>query len=374
MIFVLVPAAILCALYFTFMFKRAIKVWFKNVSKAVENTVAISISILFTLPMLFFSTWEIVVLYMFLVSLLCDLIRLIVHLATKNRPPAGQTAKRILKNGLIPIIATLLIVSFGVWNMNTIYRTDYTVKTTKALPNGGYTIALISDLHFGVSMNLEKLQKYCNDIEQTKPDMLVLCGDIVDESTTYENMTAVFEVFGKCKSKFGTFYVYGNHDRAAYASKPNFTPEQLAETIKSNGIKILQDSSMDLDEHLFVVGREDVGISHSLPFKKGFERAKTADLMKNADKNKFVLMLDHQPVMYEENEKAGVDLQLSGHTHNGQIFPLKHIMQPFDKNELHYGKKKIGQLTAIVSSGMAGWGFNIRTWGISEYVIIHVEN
>ena len=77
---------------------------------------------------------------------------------------------------------------------------------------------------------------------------------------------------------------------------------------------------------------------------------------------------------FDENVKAGVDLQLSGHTHNGQIFPIRQIISPIDPNEWQYGVKEIDDFTAIVSSGIAGWGFNIRTQGNSEYVIIDIKN
>ena len=94
----------------------------------------------------------------------------------------------------------------------------------------------------------------------------------------------------------------------------------------------------------------------------------------NIDKNKFILLLDHQPSNLDENSFLGYDLQLSGHTHKGQIWPCGLISELFNFNELEYGYEKIGNYEVIVSSGISGWNYPIRTGSKSEYLIVDIKN
>ena len=96
-------------------------------------------------------------------------------------------------------------------------------------------------------------------------------------------------------------------------------------------------------------------------------------LMENVDTDTYIICADHQPVQYSKSSTAGIDLNLSGHTHAGQVYPVGYFIKYFKTADLYYGIKKVDNMTSIVSSGMCGWGFPIRTQENCEYVVINLE-
>lgn len=263
---------------------------------------------------------------------------------------------------IIPLIITISLISYGYVNMTDIEETDYIVRTDKSIRNEGYRIALIADLHFGVSLDEAELNEVCEDISEENIDIMVLCGDIVDEGTSYGEMQAVFKAFGKVKTSCGIYYVYGNHDRQYYSSDRSYTVDQLNEAITSNGITILQDEIEVVNGELTIIGREDASR----------QRKSLEELYENVNKDNYVLVLDHQPNDYEENSNLGTDLALSGHTHAGQIWPANLFLEIIKFNDAVYGKTKINNFTGIVTSGIAGWAYPIKTSAPAEYVIIGI--
>ena len=196
--------------------------------------------------------------------------------------------------------------------------------------------------------------------------MVILCGDIVDNNTTREEMFQIFKALGTVESEFGIFYVHGNHDRpfgfAGFESE--FTEKELINTIEENGIKILKDEIYEIAPDFVLAGRED----------RSEKRISTAELLKNVDENKFILTLDHQPREYAETAATATDLVLSGHTHGGQLWPLKQVQEIFKMNDEVYGCGYIDEDTQyIVTSGIAGWAYPIKTAAPAEYVIIDIE-
>lgn len=274
--------------------------------------------------------------------------------------------KGIYRCGIVPILCMLAVLGYGYWNMTHIVETDYTIYTDKNIREEGYRIALLSDLHFGNTMGEEELRQCGNRITETQPDMIILAGDIVDENTTMEQLNGAMKILGSIPSKYGSFYVYGNHDRARYSSSPKFTEQQLQAAMQHSGIHVLSDESYALNEEFTIIGRED----RSFFGETG--RKSSEELLDGVDTEDFLLLLDHQPRELEQNREAGYDLQLSGHTHGGQIWPVGLISDVLGFGEINYGHRKMENFQAIVSSGMAGWGYPIRTGCHSEYVIVDV--
>ena len=296
-----------------------------------------------------------------------DLLNYIFKILSKRNTIAFNKWRTVYESGIVPIILTAIILAYGYWNMNDIVEKDYKIYTNKNIREEGYRVAMISDLHYGTVMNREKLQAVCNDIEESEPDIVVLCGDIVDEKTTIDQMKEVTEILGDIKSKYGVFYIYGNHDDARYSSIPSYTKDELKNELLLNNIHVLVDESYEINDDFVIVGRDDEG------FSKEEGRKSSEDLIANIDKSKFILLLDHQPSELNLNSSLGYDLQLSGHTHKGQIWPAGLISELFNFNELEYGYKKIGDYEIIVSSGISGWNYPIRTGSKSEYLIIDIE-
>ena len=269
---------------------------------------------------------------------------------------------------MISFIVVILLLIYGYINMQQVIGTNYTINTYKNIRNQGYKVAFISDLHYGLNMNGQKLKEYCDEIEEQKPDMVVLGGDIVDESTTLEEMNEAFTILSQIKSSYGTFYVYGNHDKAIYSSNNNYTVEQLNQAINNSGIVILEDDSFSINDEITITGRKDRAFNGEAVRKSSQKLAEDT----NIDKNKYNILVDHQPKELDESSEAGYDLMLSGHTHGGQIWPGGLFIKTFIKDTVNYGHANKNNMDIIVSSGIAGWGYAIRTEKHCEYVIVDI--
>ena len=296
-----------------------------------------------------FSAPGILYLYFFLLCALSGLIARFI----KN--PKG---KKWLCSGLPALILTLLIGAYGFINMKTVRKTEYTVYTEKP-PSRAYTVVLIADTHYGNSLKKADIEAVCARISALHPDVLLLGGDIVDESTPDGSVHEIFAQFGGVETTYGTFYVSGNHDRGTYRAGGG---HDIEAALEGTGVIVLRDSSVPLGSELLLLGRRDAGDR---------ARAPIAELLPGADAAEFCIVLDHQPKQYAENAAAGADLTLSGHTHAGQIFPAGFLTTVFG-SELNYGRTERDGMTAIVTSGASGWGFPLRTSRHSEFVVITV--
>lgn len=357
--FIIIPVSllILLAIYFYYYLKRIGKFFKIDTCKKQVKCVIIAILIFLFAGIFIWSTIVIVLLHIFFITLCLDAIRILFH-KKSNRNDAFWN--RIYRSGLLSIFITASILCYGLWNMGNVVETEYTVHTQKSIRTQGYRIAMISDLHYGSIIQREKLEHISNEIENANPDIVVLCGDIIDESTTLEEMRESFEILSNIKSKYGVIYIYGNHDLSTYSAN------QLNNALADNGIHLLVDESYEINDDFVIIGREDAGYSLDSNRKSGTQ------LIQNIDREKFILLLDHQPIELQNNSKLGYDLQLSGHTHAGQIWPSGLVGELLGLMEVNYGYEKIGEFQVIVSSGIAGWGFPIRTELHSEFVIITI--
>jgi len=309
-----------------------------------------------------FNTMAIVMMHILAFFVISDLIVLIINKLCKSKNRVVSISMFILKSGIFALILTVVVLSLGYLNMTHIVETRYDIDTSKNV--GEYKIALITDTHYGTIQDTQILKEAIVDISEQCPDIVVLGGDIVEDGTSKESMKEAFEVLGKINSKYGIYYVYGNHDRQRYSSNPSYTEEELAQTITDSGIKILKDEHVVINNEIVLVGRDDAAWGNTS------DRATIPELLEGVDMDKYIVMLDHQPVEFEENVEAGVDLELSGHTHAGQIWPVGIFNEI---TGLNYGLYNDGKSNAIVSSGFAGWRYTIRTGGRSEYVIINIK-
>lgn len=308
-----------------------------------------------TMPFLF-------VLYLFGFAVVCEALTGIGYLFTHQRfPRFYRTLRRVLVCGALPVLLSLGMLVGGAVNMAHVTPTYYTVETEKNIRAEGLRVALVADVHLGVSLDMEGVRAMCDAIAAEDVDLLVLCGDIVDESTDRTEIPALFAAFAQVKSTFGTFFVFGNHDRLRSGE------EDLAAIVQDAGVRVLQDESLVLAPDLVLVGREDRSFRGDAP------RLSIDTLLAETPSDAFRLVLDHQPSEYAENGRAGTDLLLSGHTHGGQLWPLDILQAVIPFNDAVYGETPLsGGGTAIVTSGVAGWGFPIKTAAPAEYVIIDI--
>ena len=347
--------------------RRIVDLILKNKSSKYKNMLSIILEVALIVSIIvLFGVWTVAVLYVLLFSIFVDIVYWIICRISGKK---NKTFEVIYRSGIIPILIGAILTSYGYYNMHRVVETDYTIYTDKNIRSEGYKIAFISDLHYGVSMDAKQLEKYCEDIEAQNPDIVILGGDIVDENTSRKGMYEAFDELSKIKSTYGTFYIYGNHDKATYARKPNFTEEELDEAIKDSGIKILADDSVTINDQITVTGRKDKSFSGD----NLREPIDELSIDTQIDNNKYNILADHQPGDFDSADNVGYDVMISGHTHAGQIWPGGFFIKTFIKDTLCYGHEKVNNLDVITSSGIAGWGIPVRTEENCEYIILDIQ-
>jgi predicted MPP superfamily phosphohydrolase len=220
-------------------------------------------------------------------------------------------------------------------------------------------IAAVSDIHLGSIIRKRSIKKLSSMLHEIKPDLVLLLGDIIDGEIGPVLRGDLLQYFTCPKCNDGLYAITGNHEFIGGGGK-------TIPYIESKGIKVLKDEMVILDGGIQLIGRID---RDSFRFY-GKERLPLGQLMKQADTSKPVILLDHQPFHLDESVKAGVDLQLSGHTHNGQMWPLNYLTRKI--YELSYGYLKKGNSQFIVSSGYGLWGPRVRSGSRSEVLLINI--
>jgi predicted MPP superfamily phosphohydrolase len=216
-------------------------------------------------------------------------------------------------------------------------------------------IVAISDLHLGYGIGEKEFEKWVDLINAENPDIVLIAGDIIDNSVRPLSEGRYAEAFHKIKAPMGIYACMGNHE---YIS--GFKESEAF--IKEAGVKMLRDSVALVDSCFYIVGRDD----RSNPSRKPLQ-----ELVAGLDQTKPVIMLDHQPYNLEEAEANGIDIQISGHTHQGQVWPISLITKKLYERDHGFIKK--GNANIYVSSGIGIWGGKFRIGTQSEYVVIDVN-
>lgn len=299
------------------------------------------------------TSWFFIFIYVFIICLFGDLIR-----ATRLVPV--DTFNQYTKdNGLVFFLVigfvTLLMVS-GYLKYRTKERVELPIMLDKQLEgNKTLRIVALSDIHLGYGIGVDELRDWVQLINNENPDIVLIAGDIIDNSVRPLNDADMAQEFRKIKSKYGVYTVLGNHEYLSGVS-------ESMKFINAAGINLLKDQSTLIDSAFYVVGRDD---------KTNSKRKTLEELTASLDKSKPVILLDHQPYNLEESEANGVDLQFSGHTHRGQIWPISLITDWIYEDS--YGYLKKGNTNVYVSSGIGIWGGKFRIGTQSEYVVIEVK-
>lgn len=352
--------------YLYFYLKRTLLFWFKE-RKWIKKSCIILAIVLAALSINMFGTSALIVLHIVAISFLMELINVIIKKIKWKRKPE-HLWKKIYGSGILPVVVTAVVLVFGAIHIQDIHKKEYTVTTAKQIQQGGYKVLMLSDLHFGTTMGEEKLQKVCDEMNTTQPDFIILDGDIVDEKTTQQEMQTAVRLLGQLESNYGIYYVFGNHDKATYSFRSPFNEKELREELTANGIHVLEDETVLINNEITLIGRQDRSSA------TGGSRVAMSELLGSVNKESFLFVLDHQPVELKENAEAKIDFQMSGHTHGGQIWPIGLIIDVLGFGEMNYGYRKIDDYQVIVSSGIAGWGYSIRTGSDSEYVVVQINS
>ena len=291
------------------------------------------------------TSWLIVFLYLLIAFVLLDLGRL-VHLVPKtwlhdNAWTAGAVTA---------VIAGLLV--YGNIHYHNKVRQPLTLGTSKQVSKP-VRVMLLSDLHLGYHNRKAEWQRWVDMINAEQPDLILVAGDIIDgyvRPLNDEDMAADFH-----QLKAPVVACLGNHEYITGI-------DRSLDFYRRAGITLLRDSTLTAGD-LLIVGRDDRSNRH---------RKSTAQLLAGADRSKFIILLDHQPYHLEESQQCGVDFQFSGHTHEGQVWPISLFVHSMYEDAWGFCQK--GDTRYYVSSGMGIWGGKYRIGTRSEYVIATIES
>ncbi len=269
--------------------------------------------------------------------------------------------------GAVALVLCVLYLSVGWYLDHHVWVTEYTFETDKF--DGDVRIVQITDSHVGATFHADGFREYVEEINELRPDAVVVTGDFVDDDTTREDMIGSCYALGELKTTYGVFFIYGNHDKGYYSeAAKGWHNSEMIELLKENGVIMLEDESYLVDGRFYIVGRQDRSEE-----QKGYSRATAKELVEPLDTDKYILMLDHQPFDFDAEAEAGADLVLCGHTHGGQFIPMNHVGEWMGENCLCYGHEKRMNTDFIVSSGISNWTFKFKTGCHSEYCVIDIK-
>lgn len=290
------------------------------------------------------NSWLIIMFYLLMAFLVLDIGRL-VHLVP---------ATWLKANGITSLVMTgVLLVTFigGNIHYHNKQRQEINLTTNKHLDRP-LKIVMLSDLHAGFHNPRTEVGRWVNMINAEQADLILIAGDIIDGSVRPLKAQGTAEELKRLNAP--AIACLGNHE---YITGMNKALDLLNET----GIRILRDDTLSI-AGVTIVGRDDRSNRH---------RKSVEQLMQGINRENYVILLDHQPYHLEEAEQNGVDLQLSGHTHRGQVWPLNWVTKKM--YECDYGQWRRGGTDYYVSSGMGIWGGKFRIGTDSEYAVITVS-
>ncbi len=291
------------------------------------------------------TSWLIVFLYLLIAFVLLDVGRLC-HLVPKE----WLCCNPWTAGAITAAIAGLLVC--GNIHYNNKVREPLTLETSKHLSKP-VRVVLVSDLHLGYHNRKADWQRWVKMINAEHPDLILVAGDIIDgylRPLLEEDMAADFHQLNA-----PVVACLGNHEYISGIDKS-------LDFYKRAGITLLRDSTITVGD-LVIVGRDDRFSRKRKPLKH---------LLGNVDTSKFIILLDHQPYKLEEAQKAGVDFQLSGHTHEGQVWPISLIVHSMYENAWGFCQK--GDTRYYVTSGIGIWGGKYRIGTRSEYIVATITH
>ncbi len=330
----------------------------------------------------------IVTIYMILFWLVCEFaFWLVGKVKNRTKSTADETTKNnTIKNnaessvkpkkrkiyyaGVAAIIITIVYMSWGWYQAHNVWQKDYTIQTDKVV--GSIKLALIADSHTGITFDGDGFAEHVKEIQGQNPDAVLIAGDFVDDDTSLIDMKKCCEALGTLDTKYGVYYVFGNHDKGYYASeRRGYDGDDIIAELTKNGVTVLQDQSVLLGDSFYIIGRQDL----SEVTDRGGSRADIEDLVKALDDDKYQIVMDHQPADYANEKAAGVDLVLSGHTHGGQLLLIKLFQEitGMGGNDQIYGLEDLDGSDFLVTSGISDWAIKFKTGCRSEYVIIDIQ-
>ena len=311
-------------------------------------------------------------LYLALAILVVEIALFVVRRVRKKDFVQMQRVRQVQGGAALALVCAVCV--YGMVNAGTLRVTEYEVTLDGA--GEDMTVVLLADLHLGYSTEPDYIERTVDTVNAMQPDLVAIAGDIFDnEYEAVPEPDRVAAALASLQATYGVYACWGNHD----VSEPilaGFTWDtadadkddpRMAAFLEQSGITLLEDESVTLGNGVQLAGRKDP----SRDKKLGGSRLSPAELLAPLDREQPIFVIDHQPKELDELAAAGADLDLSGHTHDGQVFPGNLLMPLLWDNPC--GHLQVGEMHSVVTSGLGVWGPDMRVGTKSEVVCITVH-
>ena len=320
--------------------------------------------------------WIGIMLYSLLYVVLFDLLRLIAkHTKLKNTLLFSRGS--VISIGSVVVACAVAPCLYGIFNARNIKVNEYSVTVNKSCGSDKHLKAvLVADLHMGYAIGVDHITNMVEKINQQDADIVIIAGDIFDNS--YDGMDdpeGIKAQLKSIKSKYGVYAVYGNHDidekilmgfTFDWGGK-QLHSEKMTNFMKECNIKLINDESVLINDEFYLVGRRDT----DKPGTEDGTRAEISELTKDLDKTKPIFVLSHEPDELQKTADAGADIDFSGHTHDGQLFPGNLTIGLFWENPC--GMIKKDNMYSIVTSGVGVYGTFMRVGTDAEICSVDID-
>jgi predicted MPP superfamily phosphohydrolase len=254
------------------------------------------------------------------------------------------------------IILSILVVTAGAINLNTIRISAFRVEVPrKDARIDSLRIAFVADLHLQWNTDHGFVEQFVRKVNALEPDLMLYGGDMLEGDSDNESTEAIESALRSVQATYGAFGILGNHEFYGGGNEKRIFFQKA-------GIPILCDTAVRINDSFYLIGRND----------QRFRNRKTMhELLEPVPHDLPVILLDHRPTELQEVSRTAVDIQFSGHTHHGQLFPINLVTRRV--YELSWGYKKIRNTHFFVTSGLRLWGPPVKTAGKSEIMLVDVH-
>ncbi|MFO8054138.1 MAG: metallophosphoesterase [Bacteroidales bacterium] len=303
--------------------------------------------------------WLAFLLYFFLICLFIGFLRFLNRFWSFMPPLFFRRGfKLAMLSGIIGLVS--LLVTAGIYNARTPVIKHIDIHIPK---DGGardsINAVMVSDIHLGTLVGNRHLQRIISTIKTLDPEIVFFAGDLVDEDLQAVLRQNLGCTFNNLRAPLGVYAVTGNHEYIGGVRK-------AVNYLESHNVTFVRDTALKIADSFYLVGREDIGMIRF----EGQKRKPLEELIALTDKSSPVILMDHQPLSLQKAAKAGVDLQLSGHTHHGQMWPVNYITSAIFK--VSRGYEKVEGMHVFVSSGAGTWGPPVRIGSKAEIIQLNI--
>ncbi|MFF3453078.1 metallophosphoesterase [Streptomyces sp. NPDC002730] len=283
--------------------------------------------------------------------------------AVSADPPAGRSApsrrmfvSRVVGGGAAAV--ALGTVGYGTYGVLRGPRVKRVTVPLVRLPRAahGFRIAVVSDIHLGPILGRAHTRRIVDTINATSPDLVAVVGDLVDG--TVADLGPAAEPLAQLRSRHGSFFVTGNHEYFSGA-------EEWVDHVRELGLRPLRNERVE-------IGGFDLAGVNDLAGESEGDGPDFAKALGDRDPARASVLLAHQPVVIHDAVEHGVDLQLSGHTHGGQLWPGNHLAAL--ANPTVAGLERYGDTQLYVTRGAGAWGPPVRVGAASDITVVQLAS